>query len=74
VELQLLLLEFQASALIMKHFKCFVLTIHSGDKKNDEPSKTEAMYMPQLCQQSTVEDMMKDMMIDLDRFFAYSIK
>jgi hypothetical protein len=47
----------QASALIVKHFKCFGLTtVHSGDKKNNKPSKTEAMHIPQPYQQSTVEE------------------
>jgi hypothetical protein len=57
----------------MKHFKCFGLSIHSGDKKKNEPSETEAMHIPQLHQQSTVEDT-KDIMIDEDRFFTYCTK
>jgi hypothetical protein len=63
----------QASKLIMSHFKRFGLTVHSGSKRNDKPSKTEAMYIPKPCQQPTVEDT-KEIMLDEDRFFAYCTK
>jgi hypothetical protein len=37
----------QASKLILSHFKCFGLTtVHSRDKRTNEPSKTEAMHIP----------------------------
>ena len=36
----------RASRLIMKHFKRFGLTVHSGDKRSNESSKTEAMHIP----------------------------
>jgi hypothetical protein len=63
----------RASKLIMSHFKRFGLTVHSGSKRDDEPSKTEAMYIPRPCQQPTVDDT-KEIMIDEDRFFAYCTK
>jgi hypothetical protein len=46
----------RASRLIMKHFKRFGLTMHSGDKRTNKSSKTEAMHIPQMNQQSSVDD------------------
>jgi hypothetical protein len=60
----------RASKLIMSHFTCFGLTVHSEDKRTNEPSKMEAMHIPLPCQQSTVDDT-KETMLDGDRFFAY---
>jgi hypothetical protein len=54
----------------MSHFKRFGLTVHSGGKRENKPSKTEAMHIPRPNQQSTVEDT-KDIMIDEDGFFGY---
>jgi exonuclease III len=63
----------RASKLIMKHFKRFGLTVHSGNKRTNENSKTEAMHIPRPCQQSTVDDT-KEIMLDDSRFFAYCTK
>jgi hypothetical protein len=42
----------RASKFIMKQFKCFGLTVHRRDnKRTNEPLKTEAMHIPQPCQQ-----------------------
>jgi hypothetical protein len=56
----------------MSHFKCFGLTIHSGDKKANEPWKTEAMHIHQPYQQSSIEDT-SVIMLNEDCFFAYCI-
>jgi hypothetical protein len=67
-------IEQEASVLIMTHFKCFGLsTVHSGNKRNNEPSKTEAMHIPQPNQHSTVEDM-EAIMVDEARSFTYCPK
>jgi hypothetical protein len=63
----------QASKLIMSHFKHFGLTVHSGDKRTKNPSKTEAMHNPRPFQQSTVEDT-KEIMLGEDHFFTYCTK
>jgi hypothetical protein len=60
----------RASKLIMKHFKRFGLTVHSGDERTNESSKTEAMHIPKQNQQSTVDNT-KEIMIDKERFFRY---
>jgi len=60
----------QASKLIMSHFKRFGLTVHSGNKTTNEPSKTEAMHIPRPYQQSTVDDT-RDIMLGDGRFFGY---
>jgi hypothetical protein len=60
----------RASKLIMKHFKRFGLTVHSGDKRTNESSKTEAMHIPKPNEQSTVDDT-KEIMIGNERFFGY---
>jgi hypothetical protein len=57
----------------MKHFKRFGLTVHSGNKRINEPSKTEVMHVPRPNQQSTVDDT-KDIMINEDHFFTYCTK
>jgi hypothetical protein len=36
----------QVLKLIMSHFKCFGLTVHSGNKRTSVPSKTENMHIP----------------------------
>jgi hypothetical protein len=63
----------RASKLIMSHFKCFGLTVHSGDKSTNEPLKMEAIHIPRPCQQSTVDDI-KEIMLDENCFFAYCTK
>jgi hypothetical protein len=63
----------RASRLIMSHFKCLGLTVHSRDKATKESSKTEAMHIPQPYRQSTDEDT-KDIMLKEDRYFAYCTK
>jgi hypothetical protein len=63
----------RASKLIMTHFKRFGLTVHSGNKRNNKPSKTEAMHIPQPCQQSTVDNT-KDIETDEDHYFGYCTK
>jgi hypothetical protein len=57
----------------MSHFKRFGLTVHSGNKRTSEPSKTEAMHIPRPYQHSTVENT-KEIELGEDRFFAYCTK
>jgi hypothetical protein len=60
----------RALKLIMSHLECFGLTIHSRDKKTNEPTKTDAMYIPWPYQ---LEDT-KDIVLDENCFFAYCTK
>jgi hypothetical protein len=58
------------SKLITSHFKHFGLTIHSGEKAANKPSKIEAMHIPSPYQQSTVDDT-NDIMLGDEHFFGY---
>ena len=54
-----------------KHFRRFGLTVHCGDKRNDEKSKTEAMHFPAPRQQSTNDDT-ADTMLDEHHYFFFT--
>jgi hypothetical protein len=62
-----------ASKLIVSHFRRFGLTIHTGSKRKDEGSKTEAIHFPWPGQESSAADM-EDIEIDEDRFMSFCIK
>ena len=61
------------SKLIVSHFRRFGLTIHTGSKRKDEDSKTEAIHFPRPGQESSAADM-EDIEIDEDRFMSFCIK
>jgi Reverse transcriptase (RNA-dependent DNA polymerase) len=63
----------KASPMIVHHFSRFGLTVHYGDKRNDEKSKTEAMYIPRPGQQSNTNET-KNIEIDDNRYFSFSKK
>ena len=62
-----------ASKLIVSHFRRFGLTIHTGSKRKNEGSKTEAIHFPRPGQESTAADM-EDIEIDEDRFLTFCLK
>ena len=59
-----------ASSLITTHFRKFGLTVHCGDRRTNEPSKTEAMHIPAPGQKSTENDT-ADIDIDENHFFSF---
>jgi hypothetical protein len=62
-----------ASKLIVSHFRRFGLTIHTGSKRKNEKSKTEAIHFPRPGQESSAADM-EDIEIDDDRFMSFCVK
>ena len=62
-----------ASKPIVSHFRRFGLTIHTGSKRKNDDSKTEAIHFPRPGQVSSVADM-ADIVIDEDRFMSFCIK
>jgi hypothetical protein len=62
-----------ASKLIVSRFRRFGLTIHTGSKRKNEKSKTEAIHFPRHGQESSVADM-EDIKIDDDRFMSFCVK
>jgi hypothetical protein len=62
-----------ASKLIVSHFRRFGLTIHTGSRRKNEGSKTEAIHFPRPGQASSAADM-EDIDIDEDRFMSFCIK
>ena len=59
-----------ASSLIATHFRRFGLTVHCGDRRNNEPSKTEAMHIPAPGQVSTENDT-ADINLDENQYFSF---
>ena len=57
-----------ASSLITTHFRRFGLTVHCGDRRTNEPSKTEAMHIPAPGKKSTEKDT-TDIDIDENHLF-----
>jgi hypothetical protein len=59
-----------ASSLITTHFRRFGLTVHCGDHRTNQPSKTAAMHIPAPGQNSTENDT-TDIDIDENQFFSF---
>jgi hypothetical protein len=59
-----------ASSLITTHFQRFGLTVHCGNHRTNEPSKTEAMHIPAPGQKST-ENNTTDIDINENHFFSF---
>jgi hypothetical protein len=62
-----------ASKLIVSHFRHFGLTIHTGSKRKNDKSKTEAIHFPKPFHVSSAADK-EDIVIDEDRFMSFCIK
>jgi hypothetical protein len=60
----------EASALILQHFNRFGLTVHCGDRNNNEKSKTEAMHIPKPGTTSSTEAI-NDINIDNNKYFSF---
>lgn len=60
----------KASSLITTHFRRFGLTVHCGDRRTKEPSKTEAMHIPAPGQVSTEHDT-ANIEIDENHYFSF---
>jgi hypothetical protein len=59
-----------ASSLITTHFRRFGLTVHCSDRRDKEPSKTEAMHIRAPGQVST-ENNTADIILDENRYFYF---
>ena len=62
-----------ASKLIKTHFRRFGLTVHSGDKRNKESSKTEAMFIAPQGYETKEEDI-ADIMLNSHEYFGFCTK
>ena len=60
----------EASKLIKSHFRRFGLSIHCGDKRKNEKSKTEVMHIPTPGKTSTPEET-EDVMLNENEFFGF---
>ena len=60
----------KASSLITTHFRRFGLTVHCGDRRTNEPSKTEAMHIPAPGQTPTENDT-ANIEIDKNHYFSF---
>ena len=59
-----------ASKLIKDHFRRFGLTVHCGDKRNNETSKTEAMFIAPQGYETQPEDI-ADIMLNSNEYFGF---
>lgn len=56
---------------VVSHFRRFGLTIHTGSRRANEKSKTEAMRFPIAPRATEAEDIPEDIEIDEDRFMSF---